>query len=303
MVAMLERTRIGLTGGDRAKFLNNLCTNDVRKLREGQGCEAFLTTVQGKTIGHVLIFCQASSIVIDTVPGQAERILQHLEKYLIREDVELADWTSTSSALLLAGAEVGRLDAVVKGGLPRELLDHADTSIGDVDVSVRRVPFTCPDAFLIVAPRSHLERVQHMLQDHGATDCSGQALEIARVEAGFPWYGQDINEANLPQEVGRDQQAISFTKGCYLGQETVARIDALGHVNRMLVQVRFTPGPVPQPNDELRKDDLVVGRVTSAVHSPKFATPLALAYVRRPHHAPGSPLTWSHGQGVVVEPQ
>jgi folate-binding protein YgfZ len=300
LIVMAQRTQIELCGADRIRFLHNLCTNDIRKLSAGQGCEAFLTTVQGKILGHVLVFCQAESLIVDTVPGQAEKILAHCEKYLIRDDVQLVDHTAQWSELLVAGPAAAEQVGVVTRQLPRETWGHVRTSIGHCDVSLRRAAFTRAASFLISLPHENVARAGQTLVEQGAVVCSPQALEIARVEAGFPWYGQDITEANLPQEVGRDKEAISFTKGCYLGQETVARIDALGHVNRRLTQVRFTTGPVPSAGDELRIGEQRVGRVTSAVYSPKFSSPLALAYVRREYLSAGRELEWDGGRGIVL---
>src|SRR5205814_560451 len=117
-----------------------------------------------------------------------------------------------------------------------------------------------------------------------------EALEMVRIEAGTPFFGQDITDKNLPQELGRDALAISFTKGCYLGQETVARIDALGHVNQTLRGLRFAGLEIPQAGADLStpdKPDKAVAHVTSAAFSPRLAAPLALGYVRRGYEAPG----------------
>ena len=127
-----------------------------------------------------------------------------------------------------------------------------------------------------------------------------EAFAAARIEAGFPLFGVDFNEENLPQEVGRDVQAISFTKGCYLGQETVARIDALGHVNQRLVGVRFVGSDMPAGGLELTRDGRIVGSVTSAAFSPKFGLPIALAMVRRESNSPGTRLDSAIGECEVV---
>jgi folate-binding protein YgfZ len=124
---------------------------------------------------------------------------------------------------------------------------------------------------------------------------------MARIEAGTPLFGQDITEKNLPQEVARDALAISFTKGCYLGQETVARIDALGHVNQTLCGLRFAGPDSPPPGTELTIDDKVVAHVTSAAFSPRLGGPLALGYVRRGHTLPGTAFTSSRGPASVVK--
>ena len=124
----------------------------------------------------------------------------------------------------------------------------------------------------------------------------------SRIEAGFPLFGTDITDDNLPQEIGRNQQAISFTKGCYLGQETVARIDALGHVNRLLARVKFTAGEVPATGTELFAADKPVGKVTSACWSPEFGGPLAFALLRRTQTAAGTQLTSASGPAEVCQP-
>jgi folate-binding protein YgfZ len=123
---------------------------------------------------------------------------------------------------------------------------------------------------------------------------------MARLEGGFPWFPWDITEKNLPQEVGRDSSAISFSKGCYLGQETVARLDALGHVNRRLCGVRCDGTQMPNGGESLLADEKPVGQITSAAFSPRLNAPLAFAYLRIPHDSAGSRLTWSGGTAEVV---
>jgi hypothetical protein len=132
------------------------------------------------------------------------------------------------------------------------------------------------------------------------SECGWNALETLRIESGTPLLGVDFDERNLPQEVGRDAQAISFTKGCYLGQETVARIDALGHVNQRIAGVRFGGDAPPFAGTELTRGGAAVGRVTSAAWSPRLAAPLALAMVRREHGAPGTALESALGPCEVV---
>jgi folate-binding protein YgfZ len=139
------------------------------------------------------------------------------------------------------------------------------------------------------------------LQSAGAAQCSLAALHMARIEHGFPWFGWDITEKNLPQEVNRHQRTISFHKGCYLGQETVARIDALGHVNRLLVVVRCQSPRVPEVDALLSCDGQSVGHVTSAAYSPRFDAGLALAYVRSQHSRAGTIVQLPDGPAEIVE--
>ena len=157
-------------------------------------------------------------------------------------------------------------------------------------------------SYLIAFNRENLEAIRQMLDRAGATQCGFEALDAARIEQGTPWFGRDITEQNLPQEIDRDRQAISFTKGCYLGQETVARIDALGHVNRLLRGIRFDGDVVPSSGLELRvgNGQKTVGHITSACWSPKLNAPLALAFVNRGHHEPGARLESEIGSAEVV---
>ena len=291
-----DRTQIEVTGADRQSFLHNLCTNDVRGLVAGAGREAFVTSVQGKVLGHILIFCEADGLVLETTAGQAKTLLPHFERYVIREDVVFADRGLDWAELLLAGPRaVELLAGLTSIDPPGDPLAHVQAEIGGCKVSLKRVGFVGPLGVLISAERDDLAAIWQSIRNAGATPCGRLAVEAARIEAGWPQYGQDITEENLPQEVSRNATAISFTKGCYLGQETVARIDALGHVNKSLVAVSSSTDQPPAPGSTLSADGKEVGRVTSATFSPRLGKGLALAVVRRGHNAPGAILESSVG--------
>lgn len=295
------RTLVELAGQDRARFLHGFCTNDIKRLSPGEGCEAFITSVQGKVLGYTAIFAQEDSLVLDTVPGQAEKLLAHFDRYLIREDVRLIDRGNVNSQWLLGGQRAPlMLNKLGIREVPQSPYASAAGRIGNCHVWLRRVPWFLADAFLIEGAAENLDAIYQALTDAGGVPASPAAARAARIEAGTPEYGQDISEKNLPQEVGRDRQAISFTKGCYLGQETVARIDALGHVNRLLVGVRFEGPSVPPAASALFAGESEVGQVTSASFSPRFGVPLALAYVRREQTAPGTRLHSGEGAAEVV---
>src|SRR5262245_23136409 len=240
MAPWLDRTQIEFTGTDRASFLHNLCTNNVRDLQPGQGCEAFITNVHGKTIGHGYVLCGAESLVLDTVPGQAGKLLPHFEKYHIREQVVFRDRTPAWRELLLAGEGASDLLArLTDSPPPASRLQHGIVQLAGGAVWLRRVDLCGPHSFLLSGEGSALQAAWSALSAQGARPCGHEAVEMVRIEAGTPLFGQDISDKNLPQELARDALAINFTKGCYLGQETVARIDALGHVNQTLRGVRF----------------------------------------------------------------
>jgi folate-binding protein YgfZ len=302
LVELKGRTLIEITGGDRAAFLHNFCTNDIKKLTPGAGCEIFLTDVRGKTYGYGYVFCEDASLVLETVPGQAETIISNLDRYLIREDAQLHDRTGEWSELLLAGPQAE--DVLRQSGvenLPAERLAHVAARIGDAPARLRRVDWTGPNGFLIQTSAADIDAVRDALLAAGGVLCGEAAFDAARIEAGTPLFGRDVTAANLPQEIDRDRRAISFTKGCYLGQETVARIDALGHVNKMLRGLRFAANStVPEPGTELTANDKPAATVTSAAYSPKHGAPFALAYVRRGFDAPGTKLQSPHGEAEVV---
>jgi folate-binding protein YgfZ len=273
---------VTVTGADRQKFLHNFCTNDVNSLRPGDYCEAFFTNAKGRIMGHGLIDCRSNEVVFIGTPNQAPRLIEHLDRYIIREDVQLRDTSSERAYLhapMLPPAPSARW--IGRTEVAAQARDSAYTPL-----LARRAPIREFGALLEVAA-TDIAQARKTLLEQQYIPCGMAASESLRIEAGTPLFGVDFNDQNFPQEVNRDRQAISFTKGCYLGQETVARIDALGHVNQKLVGVRFSGRDVPAAGTELSQNGARVGHVTSATYSPQLAAPLALAMVRREANAPG----------------
>jgi tRNA-modifying protein YgfZ len=301
LVDFSDRTLVELSGDDRARFLHNFCTNDILKLPAQSSCEAFLTNAQGKILAYALVFAEPQSLILETVAGQGPSIVKHLDRYLVREKVKLNDRTSEWAEWFLAGPQAPAvLEKVCPGAVPPQQWESTAAVIAGQNVSVRVVDILGPTGFLIAGPRSAAGTIGEALIDAGATSVVAAAFEAARIEAGFPLYGVDITERNLPQEVARDDRTISFKKGCYLGQETVARIDALGHVNWLLSGLRLSGQDVPPPGLELYAVQATAGHVTSAAYSPRSRSYVALAYLRRGHHTPGTKLDYSGGTAEVV---
>ncbi|HEX4146953.1 MAG TPA: glycine cleavage T C-terminal barrel domain-containing protein [Pirellulales bacterium] len=295
------RTLVEISGDDRARFLHNLSTNDIVKLAVQSGCEAFLTNVQAKILAHVLVFAEPESLVLETVAGQGPSIVTHLDRYLVRERVKLVDRTNDWAEWFLAGPGAPQvLEKLCGDVVPQQAWISAPASIAGQAVSLRRVDIVGPAGFLIAGPRAAAAAVGEAQVAAGATPVGAAAFEVARIEAGFPLYGRDISERNLPQEVARDDRTISFRKGCYLGQETVARIDALGHVNQLLVGLRVNSPEVVPAGLELLSAGAKVGHVTSAAFSPRQQCNVALGYVRRGNHAPGTRLDSAQGTAEVI---
>lgn len=290
------RTQIEVAGSDRASFLHNLSTNEIRKLKPGGGCEAFFCDARGHIQAHVYIFCRDQSLVIDSVPGAADVLMPHLDRYLIREDVQLTDRSNEWCELLVAGPNsvklLGRLTGIDPAALGARVAT-VEASLADNYVQIRRFDLVGPDSFAVVGAKTDRDAIWCTLVGAGAKPCGKQAVEAIRFAAGSPLYGIDITPRNLPQEVARDDRTISFVKGCYLGQETVARIDALGHVNRLLCGLRFSdprPGDLPAASGmALTVGGQSVGEITSAALPTRLGR-VGLGYVRREHATPGTRL-------------
>lgn len=292
-----DRPRIEITGPDRAKFLHNLTTNDVKRLPAGRGCEAFVTSPQGKTIGYVAILAAEDRILVRSDPGGMELALPHLKKYGMFDDVSIEDRSEATFELHVLGEGV---DDLVRraGGTPPDPPDlaHAVGELGGRPVRFVRESPAGVLGITILGERADAEAVTLALASAavgvGLATLEPAEFEALRIEAGTPAFGKDVTEKNLPQEFARDDRAISFVKGCYLGQETVARIDALGHVNQFLKGLRFETGsPCPAPGTSLEADGKRVGAITSAADSPWRGHPVALAMVRAAHARAGTPLT------------
>jgi glycine cleavage system aminomethyltransferase T len=189
------RTQIEVRGEDRAAWLHNLTTNEIRKLSPGSGCETFLTTVQGKTLAHVLLFAGNESIVLDTVGGQAETILKHLDHYLITERVTLADKSDEWGEWYLTGAKAAELLRGLTGvDPPAQRLQHAGAMAAGRTVWIRRVDMTGPDGFIIAGARDDMPAIGEALLAAGATLCPHASFDAARIEWVFPLFGHDVTD-------------------------------------------------------------------------------------------------------------
>lgn len=294
------RTQIEITGADRAAVLHGLCTNDIKRLTPGTGCEAFLTDVQGKTIGYLDVFCLANSLVLDTAAGLAEETIAAIDRFVIREDVTLVDRSKEWREVLLSGKNATALLAtLIESEAPTEPLGVVECRLDTLEAEVRRVSFASKECFFLRCAAAHVASLCNALRTSGAVACSQEAVETARIEMGSPVFGKDVTAENLPQEVNRPQ-AISFTKGCYLGQETVARIDAMGHVNWKLLGLQFSGDEVPPPGSQVEIDGKPVAKIKSSCPSQRLQAPLAMAYVRRGQDQLGNRLPSEFGEAEVI---
>jgi folate-binding protein YgfZ len=300
---LVDRRAYGLleaTGRDRATFLNALLSNDVKSLTPGQGCAATLLDVHGKVQVVLLVWVLDDRILIVTPPGTVQSTLEALDKYLFSEKVDLRDASEDWGLLMVTGPQAPPLIERLAGALPAAPpWSHIAGRIDGVDVRlVRGGGETGEPEIWIASPAAEAERVGKALAAAGATGLGPEALESLRIESGTPRFPADIGPAVLLPEVPFET-LVSYTKGCYPGQEVVVRIRDRGHVNRHLRGLVLEGDVVPPAGSEVVAGDAVIGAVTSATRSFGLDRPIALAMVRRQHAEPGTAVGVRVGDRVV----
>ena len=300
------RGRICLTGADRVRFLHGQVTNDAKRLKSGEGCYAALTTAKGKMESDLNIFNLQDELLLDFEPGLTAKLSQRLEKFLVSDDVQIVDAAPHYGLLSVQGPKA---DGVVRSlgffpELPATALGFVkvtDATLGEIYLmNHARLGLVGFDIFV---PTNSLGAVADKMiaaaKSVGGRACGWEAFEMARIEAGIPRFGQDMDESNLPLECGIESRAVSYSKGCYIGQEVLNRVHSFGHVAKELSGLRF-PGDLsslPQKGDKLFHAGKEVGYVTSAVKSPTLNAAIALGYVRREANQIGTELTVRSAQG------
>ena len=297
--ALFDLSRHGLLsciGKDAAQFLHNLCTNEVVKLPVGGASEAFLTTAQAKIVDHVWILNiggTAPSFYVDVGENEGPRILKLLDRFLISEQLELSDLSESLAHFHLAGPRAARLmaQATCKDLTALQELEAVEVNRDNHSLRIWRRNRLGVIGFDLLCDVRESEVWVKALGSPPIASPKGGAFDTLRIEAGLPRFGVDISEANLPQEAGRVEQSISFIKGCYIGQETVARVRSFGHVNRTLHGLLLSDKRVVEPGTKVFRESEEVGAITSSTISPRLDRAIALAYLRRGHDALETKLT------------
>lgn len=293
------RSRLCLTGADRRRFLNGQVTNNVKDLPTGAGCYAALVTAKGKMESDLNIYCLANELLLDFEPGLAGKIASRFEKFVIADDVQVVDVAPLYGLLTVQGPRAG--EVIGKGGprlslplAPMGFTTNDDATAGEIYcMSQTRGASKGFDLFIPAASlASVLTGLLAAAREVGGGPCGWRALDMIRIEASLPRFGVDMDETNLAPEAGIEARAISYSKGCYIGQEVIARVRTYGQVAKSLRGLRLPDSLVelPKRGDKLFREDKEVGYVTSALASPSFRANLALGYVRRECNEPGSEL-------------
>jgi tRNA-modifying protein YgfZ len=287
-----RRGHLEFIGADRQKFLNGFCTADIAGLKPGEGCEAFLPNIKGKVLGHVFVFAGEDSLWLETTPDSVQPLMNHLARYVISEDVDFLPRSEQFGELYISGPAAEEMLGDLRvnvAGLP--IYGHKRAVLRKRDVQVRRVDWLGSPGYLLLVSRDDLSDCWEELIEAEIRPAGIAVFHALRIQASFPLYGIDITDDNLAQEVNRTEQAVNFKKGCYLGQEPIARIDAMGHVNRELRTIKLEAAQAPTPGGKVTKPDgKEVGRVTSYAMLPDQHVPVALAYLHREVLQPGTEL-------------
>ena len=302
LIDFAHRGLIQFTGPDRLSFLQGMLSNDMRPLKPFDGAYATILTQQGKVVADVRVLCAMNSFYLDFWESIKDRILDHLHRYLIADEVEIADRSREYTIISIQGpkAEVLlRRILAPEVELPATAKQHAMLEIEGAAVCIVHDSHTGEAGYDLITPLSAAPHIAQKLTDAGKRDAArwvgAEAQNILRIEAGIPRYGVDFSEDNLLLEVGLDR-AVSFTKGCYLGQEVVERIRSRGHVNKKLSGVLLdgaTPSTIGAGIESMEKP---VGVITSSVFSPALKRAIALGYLSKDFWSPGQEVSIKSGQ-------
>ncbi len=300
------RAWFDLTGPDRVRYLNAVTSNNIRDLQTGQGIAALLLNAQGHILAELEVYALPDRLRVAAHAMNRARAFDTLEKYIIMDDATIEDVTDRLGAVALEGPQTPALLAELGAPSLDTLgeLGHANATIAGVAcMMLRRSPGGIPCAEFI-ASRADLPQLWTALLDaaksHGGGAVGYSALSTLRLEAGIPWFGYDFDDTMIPQEAAVEQTHLSFTKGCYTGQEIVERVRSRGHVNRRRAGVAFSGSEVPAAKTPLLADGVEVGRVTRTAFSYAHNRPIGFAYLRRESSENGTKLTWAGGDAEVI---
>ena len=302
------RSRLVLTGADRTRLLNGQVTNNVKDLAVGKGCYAALVTNKGKMVSDLNIYLLPDEILLDFEPGLSTKISERFNSYIIADDVQVIDAAPHYGMVSVQGPKAWMV--VEKLGLefalpakPFHSTRVKDETLGEL--YCMNQARTGTNGFDLFVPINSMAAVTDKLiagaRELGGGPCGWVALETARMEAGIPRFGAEMDETNLPPETGLESTAISYTKGCYIGQEIIARIRTYGQVAKALRGLQFadSASELPRKGDKLFHGDKEVGYVSSAVHSPTLNDNIGMGYVRREYNAVGTELQARTQSGPV----
>jgi folate-binding protein YgfZ len=303
-----DRGRVVVSGADRRSYLQGLLTNDIAALGTGQGCYAAYLTAQGRMIADLLVYELGDVVLLTTIGEVKDAVMAKLDQFIFAEDVQLGDVTSTFAQIAVVGPEAARAAERLLSGVTAAQLDalpehgNVRAHFGGGAAIVARITDTGEPGFDLFVERARAEELEAALEAHGIGPLDRATADAIRIEAGVPEFHRDMDEETIPLEAGIESRAISFTKGCYVGQEVIIRVLHRGHgrVARKLVGLVFDGSQAPDPDAAIRSGERDVGRVTSSAMSPALEKPIALGYVQRDFVEPGTVVAVNGSAAHVV---
>ena len=301
------RGTISVAGADRAAFLQGLLTNDITALAGGRGCYAAHLTPQGRMVSDMAVLNLGETILLDVPQGLNDSLLQRFQDFVFTEDVQLVDETERFDKIGVHGPRSHDvLHRALQGGdavpTPEQLAAFEEYQNGLFEFSgnrlvVARTGELGDQGFNVYIDRQDGPALRDRLRSAGAVEITAATADVRRIEAGRPLFHADMDENTIPLEAGIEARAISFTKGCYVGQEVIVRVVHRGHgrVARRLVGLMLDDAGVPSHGDLIQSGGKQIGMVTSAAQSPSLGRPIALGYVQRDFIEPGTLVEVTHG--------
>ena len=286
------RGKIRLTGEDRARLLHAMTTNQIQALQPGEGCYTFFLNAQGRILADANVLCEDSALLLDTEPELREKIFQHLDQFIIADDVTLEDLSDTLATIAIEGPQA---EGVLKAlDAPIPVIEQSWAAWGDR--MVVRTATTGDAGWLVILPVIDKQAFLESLRTLPEADAD--AARAVRIENGKPRYGEEITDRFLLQETGL-MRAVNFSKGCYLGQEIVERVRSRGQVHRHLRTVQIEGTEVPASGTKLTKDGKELAEIVSAAHSPALEKIVAMAYVRTDAAVSGFALEFGGSKAII----
>jgi folate-binding protein YgfZ len=308
-VALLDknyRAYLEFTGPDRLRYLNAILTNNVKDLLPNHGVVSLFLSPQGRILAELETYALAETLLCVSFAMIRLRLIADLDKYIIMDDVTLTDRIDDFGTLGLEGPKAAEVARKLAGLdlLALDELEFREASVGDIPVRVfRRSPGDVLGAEFLVQ-RLHLVALWSVLEaatrEAGGGPAGYTALNALRLEQGVPWFSYDFGEKQIPHEAGLQDSHISYTKGCYTGQEIVERVRSRGQVNRVRVLLQFDAKEIPAAGTPLLSEGKEFGFVTRAVFSPRRNAPIGMGYVRREKSTTGSQLETTGGRAIVI---
>ncbi|HVF26794.1 MAG TPA: aminomethyltransferase family protein [Pyrinomonadaceae bacterium] len=292
LIDLSSRGRVEVSGAEAVQFLNGLITNDVKALEDNSWMPAAFPNVQGRLLASVRVVRRGDSFLFDTEPATHASVLKNLERFTLAGDFRVRDVTHETACLSVQGKDAAHVVVATLGEAAASIPQRKALGLSwqGADVTVMRATHTAEDGFDVIVGANEAPRLWEALMEAGARPVGFAALEILRVEAGVPHYGVDMNETNVVLEAALDE-AVSYTKGCYIGQEIIARIHWRGHVAKRLTGLILDEDEatqVPLGSKIKTPDGKEIGRVTSLTFSPRLKHEVALGYVKYDYLTPGT---------------